>query len=202
VRRVCGGRCTAGQDRHQKRSWRSAYCELVCLSLRLFGGGGMVDALNEPEGFYVPLSGDHPDTAPQLNRSRVSSENNSLVNKPQLEKEFYFNWVQLQDLVVALFGDHCQDNGNRSNQKSFDFLAARQLEWCRQREKNDWQEPRKFDCRLVRTIFIFCVVLCWGSCQSNSAIENHLYWPSSLVGFCCAHLQGQSQPQTTHILPE
>jgi len=29
------------------------------------------------------------------------------------------------------------------------------LGWCRQREKIDWQEPRKFDCRLVRTIFIF-----------------------------------------------
>jgi len=27
--------------------------------------------------------------------------------------------------------------------------------WCRQREKIDWQEHRKFDCRLVRTIFIF-----------------------------------------------
>jgi len=23
------------------------------------------------------------------------------------------------------------------------------LGWCRQREKIDWQEPRKFDCRLV-----------------------------------------------------
>jgi len=29
--------------------------------------------------------------------------------------------------------------------------------WCRQREKIDWQEPGKFDCRLVRTIFIFVV---------------------------------------------
>jgi len=28
--------------------------------------------------------------------------------------------------------------------------------WCRQREKIDWQEARKFDCQLVRTIFIFC----------------------------------------------
>jgi len=27
--------------------------------------------------------------------------------------------------------------------------------WCRQREKIDWQEPSKFDCWLVRTIFIF-----------------------------------------------
>jgi len=30
------------------------------------------------------------------------------------------------------------------------------LGWCRQREKIDWQETRKFDCRLVRKIFIFC----------------------------------------------
>jgi len=30
------------------------------------------------------------------------------------------------------------------------------LGWCREREKIDWQERRKFDCRLVRTIFIFC----------------------------------------------
>jgi len=27
--------------------------------------------------------------------------------------------------------------------------------WCQQREKIDWQEPRKFDCWLVRTIFYF-----------------------------------------------
>jgi len=31
------------------------------------------------------------------------------------------------------------------------------LGWCREREKIDWQEARKFDCRLVRTIFIFVV---------------------------------------------
>jgi len=31
-----------------------------------------------------------------------------------------------------------------------------QLGWCQQREKIDWQEPSKFDCQLVRTIFIFC----------------------------------------------
>jgi len=30
---------------------------------------------------------------------------------------------------------------------------------CQEREKIDWQEPRKFDCRLVRTIFIFCCPL-------------------------------------------
>jgi len=30
------------------------------------------------------------------------------------------------------------------------------LGWCRQREKIDWQEVSKFDCRLVQTIFIFC----------------------------------------------
>jgi len=29
------------------------------------------------------------------------------------------------------------------------------LGWCREREKMDWQEALKFDCRLVRTIFIF-----------------------------------------------
>jgi len=29
--------------------------------------------------------------------------------------------------------------------------------WCWQREKNDWQEPRKFGCLLVWTIFIFVV---------------------------------------------
>jgi len=34
--------------------------------------------------------------------------------------------------------------------------ATLRLGWCRQREKIDWQETRKFDCRLVRTIFIFC----------------------------------------------
>jgi len=50
-----------------------------------------------------------------------------------------------------------QDNGNRSNQESkFDFPATRQLGWCREREKIDWQETHKFDCRLVRKIFIFC----------------------------------------------
>jgi len=28
------------------------------------------------------------------------------------------------------------------------------LGWCQQREKIDWQEPSKFDCWLVRTIFM------------------------------------------------
>jgi len=35
-------------------------------------------------------------------------------------------------------------------------LGGKELGWCRQREKSDWQEGGKFDCRLVRTIFIFC----------------------------------------------
>jgi len=34
--------------------------------------------------------------------------------------------------------------------------AGLKLGWCREREKIDWQEARKFDCRLVRTIFSFC----------------------------------------------
>jgi len=36
------------------------------------------------------------------------------------------------------------------------FYLAKKVGWCRQREKIDWQEARKFDCQLVRTIFIFC----------------------------------------------
>jgi len=43
-----------------------------------------------------------------------------------------------------------QDSGYRSQPGIKNFLATRE------REKIDWQEPRKFDCRLVRTIFIFC----------------------------------------------
>jgi len=39
---------------------------------------------------------------------------------------------------------------------SLEIKANQTLGWCRQREKIDWQEPRKFDCRLVRMIFIFC----------------------------------------------
>jgi len=31
--------------------------------------------------------------------------------------------------------------------------------WCQQREKIDWQEPHKFDCRLGQTIFIFLLSL-------------------------------------------
>jgi len=38
----------------------------------------------------------------------------------------------------------------------FDCRLMRTIGWCREREKIDWQEPPKFDCRLVRTIFIFC----------------------------------------------
>jgi len=37
----------------------------------------------------------------------------------------------------------------------FDYYVG----WCRQREKMDWQEARKFDCWLVRTIFIFLLYL-------------------------------------------
>jgi len=35
------------------------------------------------------------------------------------------------------------------------------LGWCQQREKIDWQEPRKFDCPLVRTIFIVNLIVGW-----------------------------------------
>jgi len=41
------------------------------------------------------------------------------------------------------------------------------LGWCRQREKIDWQEPRKFDCWLVWTIFIFCCPLGWRQDNRN-----------------------------------
>jgi len=33
------------------------------------------------------------------------------------------------------------------------------LGWCLQREKIDWQEARKIDCQLVRTIFLFLLSL-------------------------------------------
>jgi len=36
------------------------------------------------------------------------------------------------------------------------FVVPHQVGWCQQREKIDWQEARKFDYWLVRTIFIFC----------------------------------------------
>jgi len=36
-------------------------------------------------------------------------------------------------------------------------LKQQGLGWCREREKIDWQEPHKFGCRLVRTIFLFVV---------------------------------------------
>jgi len=36
------------------------------------------------------------------------------------------------------------------------YFGSPHIGWCRQREKIDWQEALKFDCRLVRTIFIFC----------------------------------------------
>jgi len=35
-------------------------------------------------------------------------------------------------------------------------MRGTRVGWCWEREKIDWQEARKFDCRLVRTIFIFC----------------------------------------------
>jgi len=38
----------------------------------------------------------------------------------------------------------------------FFFMLGTTVGWCRPREKIDWQEACKFDCRLVRTIFIFC----------------------------------------------
>jgi len=34
----------------------------------------------------------------------------------------------------------------------FTLSCPRPLGWCQQREKIDWQEPRKFDCRLVRML--------------------------------------------------
>jgi len=41
-----------------------------------------------------------------------------------------------------------------------EHLAVRNLlGWCWQREKIDWQEARKFDCQLVRTIFSFLLSL-------------------------------------------
>jgi len=43
-----------------------------------------------------------------------------------------------------------------AKQKENGALFTSWIGWCREREKIDWQEARKFDCRLVRKIFIFC----------------------------------------------
>jgi len=44
------------------------------------------------------------------------------------------------------------------------------LGWCWKREKIDWQEACKFDCRLVQMIFIFC-------CPSQEIGE----WPQNQI---------------------
>jgi len=48
-------------------------------------------------------------------------------------------------------------------------LIGRNRGWCRQREKIDWQEQLKFDCRLVRTILFFCSILGW--CRPREKID-------------------------------
>jgi len=48
----------------------------------------------------------------------------------------------------------------------------------RQREKIDWQEPRKFDCQLVRTIFIFC---CPGTLTFGEWPENQIFSPGKKI---------------------
>jgi len=55
--------------------------------------------------------------------------------------------------------------------------------WCREREKIDWQEPRKFDCRLVRTIFIF-VVLRQFSQVVGKWPENQILIPDWTYFYC------------------
>jgi len=49
-----------------------------------------------------------------------------------------------------------------------------------QREKIDWQEPRKFDCRLVRTIFIFL----WPSAIFTTQPENQILIPDWTYFHC------------------
>jgi len=36
--------------------------------------------------------------------------------------------------------------------RAFFFFLVRTIGWCQQREKIEWQQPRKFDCRLVRRV--------------------------------------------------
>jgi len=63
--------------------------------------------------------------------------------------------------VVAITGGATakKSAGSKKIQRHYiehNFFPGVLVGWCRQREKIDWQESRKFDCRLVRTIFIFC----------------------------------------------
>jgi len=58
-------------------------------------------------------------------------------------KEFLLRfWLLLQWLV---------ENCSNTTKSTLPLVG-----WCRRREKIDWQEAQKFDCWLVRTIFIFC----------------------------------------------
>jgi len=52
--------------------------------------------------------------------------------------------------------------------------------WCRQREKIDWQEALKFDCRLVRTI----VVLRQFSQVVGEWLENQILIPDWTYYYC------------------
>jgi len=71
-------------------------------------------------------------------------------------------WPENQILIPDWTSFHCPGTTVRTNRQS-NFRASCQLIFthkmegrCWQREKIDWQEARKFDCRLVRTIYIFC----------------------------------------------
>jgi len=55
--------------------------------------------------------------------------------------------------------------------------------WCWEREKIGWQEPCKFDCQLVQTIFIFCCPLSI-SPVVGKWLENQILIPDWTYFYC------------------
>jgi len=73
------------------------------------------------------------------------------------------------------------------------FLPTRVEGWCQQREKIDWQEPLKFNCQLVRSIFIFFVIPRQFSQHIDEWLENQILIPDWTYFHC------PTTTQTTQI---
>jgi len=70
-------------------------------------------------------------------------------------------WLENQILIPDWTYFHCPGTslaipGQKLNYGPKFLPPYPELGWCQEREKIDWQEVCKFDCWLVRTIFIFC----------------------------------------------
>jgi len=92
-------------------------------------------------------------TSKQLRPAFTSSRNSSRRTSTSCDMAGGQQIVHI--FVQFIFPKHFSNHNLREDT----YSCPHWLGWCHEREKIDWQEAHKFDCQLVRTIFIFCCPL-------------------------------------------